>query len=203
MNSGATAERVYDALRQRIMSHAFRPGDRLDPAALAETLSSSVTPVRDALHLLTGEGLVITRTGDGFHLPAIDEPGLVDLYDWTAEVLGLALGAWPKGGTQLRSPAPADEHGDVAARTAKLFCQIASRSANVEHQQAIASLNARLHAVRTVEPHVLDGSGDELDAIEAGLIAGVARELRRLVVAYHRRRRRHAAEIVRAVYRVS
>lgn len=203
MNSGATAERVYDALRQRIMSHAFRPGDRLDPAALAETLSSSVTPVRDALHLLTGEGLVTTRTGDGFHLPAIDEPGLVDLYAWTAEVLGLALGAWPKGAIQMQPPAPPDEHDDVAARTAALFRQIASRSANVEHQQAIASLNARLHAVRTVEPHVLDGSGEELDAIEAGLVAGVTRELRRLVAVYHRRRRRHAAEIVRAVYRVS
>jgi DNA-binding FadR family transcriptional regulator len=203
MNSGATAERVYDTLRQRIMGHGFRPGARLDPAALAETLSSSVTPVRDALHLLTGEGLVTTRTGDGFHLPAIDEPGLVDLYAWTAEVLGLALGGWPRGGTRLPSPTPAGEHDDVAARTAMLFRQIASRSANVEHQQAIASLNARLHAVRTVEPHLLDGSSDELDAIEAGLSAGVARDLRRLVVAYHRRRRRHAAEIVRAVYRVA
>ena len=32
MNSGATAERVYDVLKRRIMDHAFKPGDRLDPA---------------------------------------------------------------------------------------------------------------------------------------------------------------------------
>lgn len=202
MNSGATAERVYDALRQRIMSHAFRPGARLDPAALAETLSSSVTPVRDALHLLTGEGLVTTRTGDGFHLPAIDEPGLIDLYAWTAEVLGLALRAWPKGETGDDPQERPGESEDIAARTAALFGQVACHSANVEHGQAISSLNARLHAVRTVEAHVLDGSSEELDAVEASLTAGDARELRGLVVAYHRRRRRHAAEIVRAVYRL-
>lgn len=203
MNSGATAERVYDTLRQRIMTHGFRPGARLDPTVLAETLSSSVTPVRDALHLLTGEGLVTTRTGDGFHLPAIDEPGLIDLYAWTAEVLGIALRAWPKGETGDGPRERPGESEDIAARTAALFCQIACRSANVEHGQAISSLNARLHAVRTVEPHVLDRSGEELDAIEASLTVGDARELRGLLVAYHRRRRRHAAEIVRAVYRVA
>ncbi|MGK4455738.1 GntR family transcriptional regulator, partial [Klebsiella pneumoniae] len=58
MNSGPTAERVHEALKRRIMGREFRPGDRLDPAVLAAPLSSSVTPVRDALHLLTGEGLV-------------------------------------------------------------------------------------------------------------------------------------------------
>ena len=185
------------------MTHGFRPGARLDPAVLAETLSSSVTPVRDALHLLTGEGLVTTRTGDGFHLPAIDEPGLIDLYSWTGEVLGIALRAWPKGEI---GDAPHDRYGereDVAARTAALFGRIAGRSANVEHGQAIASLNARLHAVRTVEPHVLDGSSEELDMIEAGLDLRDARALRGLLATYHRRRRRHAAEIVRAVYRIA
>src|SRR3546814_5703166 len=79
MNSGHTAERVYDAIKQRIMAHEFRPGDRLDPAVLAELLASSVTPVRHALHMLAGEGLVEARTSGGFHLPSIDEPGLEDL----------------------------------------------------------------------------------------------------------------------------
>ena len=74
MNSGATAERVHEVLKTRIMGREFRPGDRLDPAVLAAPLGASVTPVRDALHLLTGEGLVETRTSGGFHVPALDEP---------------------------------------------------------------------------------------------------------------------------------
>src|SRR3546814_2721046 len=97
MNSGHTAERVYDAIKQRIMAHEFRPGDRLDPAVLAELLASSVTPVRDALHMLAGEGLVEARTSGGFHLPSIDEPGLEDLYAWAGEVAALAIRAWPRG----------------------------------------------------------------------------------------------------------
>src|SRR3546814_20965129 len=91
MNAGLTSERVYEGLRQRILDREFRPGDRLDPSALAEVLNSSVTPVRDALHNLTGAGLVETRTSEGFHLPHIDEPGLQDLYAWHAEILSLAL----------------------------------------------------------------------------------------------------------------
>jgi DNA-binding GntR family transcriptional regulator len=48
-------------------------------ALLAEQLSASVTPVRDALNTLTGEGLV-EPPGGGFHLPPLDEPGLRDMF---------------------------------------------------------------------------------------------------------------------------
>src|SRR3546814_13888733 len=93
MNAGLTSERVYEGLRQRILDREFRPGDRLDPSALAEVLNSSVTPVRDALPNLTGAGLVDTRTSEGFHLPHTDEPVLQALYAWHAENLSLALPA--------------------------------------------------------------------------------------------------------------
>src|SRR3546814_20892343 len=83
-------ERVYDAIKQRIMAHEFRPGDRLDPAVLAELLASSVTPGRDALHMLAGEGLVEARTSGGFHLPSIDEPGPEDVSAWAGEENGRA-----------------------------------------------------------------------------------------------------------------
>src|SRR3546814_14778609 len=79
------------------MANELRPGDRLDPAVLAELLASSVTPVGDALHMLAGEGLVEARTSGGFHLPSIDEPGLEDLYAWAGEVAALAIRAWPRG----------------------------------------------------------------------------------------------------------
>ena len=72
--AGPTAERIYEALKAYILRGAFRPGARLDPAALAESLNSSVTPVRAGLNILVGEGLVETGTGEGFHLPLVDEP---------------------------------------------------------------------------------------------------------------------------------
>ncbi|MCR5871270.1 MULTISPECIES: GntR family transcriptional regulator [unclassified Sphingomonas] len=201
MNSGATAERVHEALKARIMGREFRPGDRLDPAILAVPLASSVTPVRDALHLLTGEDLVETRTGDGFHVPALDEPALKDLYDWSAELVALAIHAWPRPHAAIVFHPRAQDGHPIAERVAEAFLGIARRSPNGEHARAVDRLNARLHAVRTVEAHVLDNVDAELAAVTAAAEAGERNLLRRLNTAYHRRRRRAAAAIVRAVYR--
>jgi hypothetical protein len=202
MNSGATAERVHETLKRRIMGREFRPGDRLDPAVLAAPLASSVTPVRDALHLLTGEGLVETRTSGGFHIPALDEPALKDLYGWSAELLGLAIRTWPRAAAAGPMTEGGNADRSIAERTGDIFLAVARRSTNGEHARAIDRLNARLHAVRTVEPHVVDPAADELEEWISALAGGAREMLRRLNISYHRRRRRAAADIVRAVYRV-
>jgi DNA-binding GntR family transcriptional regulator len=199
MNSGPTAERVHEALKRRIMGREFRPGDRLDPAVLAGPLASSVTPVRDALHLLTGEGLVETRTSGGFHVPALDEPALKDLYDWSAELIALAIRGWPRPDAAIATTPGAQDDRPIAERAAETFLSIARRSINREHARAIDRLNARLHAVRIVEPHVLEQAGEELAVVTSAAAAGERDLLRRLNTSYHRRRRR--ADIVRAAYR--
>ncbi|TPG21789.1 GntR family transcriptional regulator [Sphingomonas koreensis] len=200
MNSGATAERVYDALKRRLMTHAFRPGHRLDPAALAVPLSSSVTPVRDALHMLVGETLVETHSGTGFYMPMLDEPLLEDLYAWSAELVALALRAWPRA-AGASSVSAEQGRPDIADRAGAVFYAIGQRSPNGEHARAIARLSTRLHAVRTVEPQVLEAIDEELGNLETALSGSDRDMLRRLSNAYHRRRQRAAAAIVRAVYR--
>ncbi|HEY9553146.1 GntR family transcriptional regulator [Allosphingosinicella sp.] len=206
MNAGLTSERVYEGLRQRILDREFRPGDRLDPSALAEVLNSSVTPVRDALHNLTGAGLVETRTSEGFHLPHIDEPGLQDLYAWNAEILSLALRSRraadePAGCRSKLDDLLAAAGGDAAAASAELFARIAERSSNIEHHRAVRSANDRLHAARLAESRVLAGIEEELADLCEAAGEGAAAKLRKLITAYHRRRRRAAAEIVRSLYR--
>lgn len=200
MNSGQTAERVYGAIKQRIAERAFRPGDRLDPAQLADALNTSVTPVRDALHILTGEGLIETRTGDGFRLPLIDAPALQDLYDWNEEVVGLAIRSW-SGPPRPRNGGPA--LANVAECAAELFSRAAEASRNIEHVRAVGGLNDRLHPVRFAELTVIDGAEEEVAELIALLAAGEAAALRRAVAAYHRRRRRAAAAVVRALYRAA
>lgn len=197
MNGGPMAERVYDTLRRRILENAFRPGERLDPAELADALASSVTPVRDALHRLVGEALVDTRAGGGFHRPLVDEPGLADLYRWNAELLLTAL-RHARNGIRLPRAAPAV---DPADRVQRLFTAIAAGSPNAELGRAIRSAGARLHAPRRVEPAVLGEVASEIDALEAAAGNDDAPALRRLIQAYHRRRSRSAAAIVRALYR--
>jgi DNA-binding GntR family transcriptional regulator len=200
MNSGPTAERVYQALKRLIMARRFLPGERLEPTALADLLSSSVTPVRDALHLLTGEGLVSTRTGEGFHLPALHELHLVDLYAWTSQVLILSIRSTSPRSSVKAIAEPAAER-IVAERTADLFAAIGSRSPNGEHGAVMKRLNERLHSVRLLEPQILGEVNSELDAMIAADAEADRPKLTRLVGAYHRRRRRHAAELVRAAYR--
>jgi DNA-binding GntR family transcriptional regulator len=203
VNAGPTAERVYETLKRAIMERGFRPGERLDPAVLADKLSASTTPVREALDRLVGEGLVETRTGSGFHLPALDEPGLKDMYAWSSELLALALRGWvPEGEAGASNPSESrDEESSVAERTSRLFSVIAARSSNREHALAVARLNARIHAVRATEPLALAPDSDELDMIEAAVNADDRAALRRLLVGYHRRRIRAAAAVVRALYR--
>ncbi len=199
MNAGATAERVYVALKMRITELGLRPGARLDVSELADELASSATPVREALHQLLGEGLVESRTGGGFFLPAWDEPGLRDCYAFCAELLRLALSRLDP--IRMR-PARLEIDGtDSANRVAALFEAIGKLSVNAEHASALERLGARLHSARVVEGQVLPDVDAEVTAFAAALEGGDARELRRRNAAYHHRRARAAAMIVRALYR--
>ncbi len=52
---------VYEHLRQAIVQGRFRPNERLVEVDVAEELSISRTPVREALQLLASDGLVTSR----------------------------------------------------------------------------------------------------------------------------------------------
>src|SRR3954470_11486966 len=91
MTPPGTFERVYAAIRQRLREGVYRPGRRLEPAALSDELNASVTPVRDALHRLTGERLVEAPKHEGFRVPMLTEATLRHLYAWHLDLLLLAI----------------------------------------------------------------------------------------------------------------
>lgn len=197
--AGPTAERIYEALKAYVLRGVFRPGARLDPAVLADQLNSSVTPVRAGLNMLTGEGLVETGTGEGFHIPLIDEPALKDRYAWNAEILAIAL---RKARTQPAARPQVEEAGSSAVRAAALFLGIGRWSPNQEHARTISLMNDRLHAARVAETGVLDGIDGELDEIAEATGRGDGTALRSMIARYHRRRARSAAAILRQLYRM-
>lgn len=49
---------AYAELRRRILSGALPPGSRLSQYELADSLSMSITPLREAVRRLSGEGLI-------------------------------------------------------------------------------------------------------------------------------------------------
>lgn len=63
--SGDVVERVADTLREQINSGALAPGARLSQADVARQLDVSRTPLREALHKLQAEGLVVTQANRG------------------------------------------------------------------------------------------------------------------------------------------
>lgn len=200
MSAGPTAERIYESLRHLIISHGFRPGDRLDAAYLAQRLTSSVTPVRDALNTLVGEGLVESRRAGGFFVPPLDEPALKDMYAWESQILRLALKdarLVKPGGTGSVSQLP------YADRIAEVFMSITKASPNPEHTKALGNLGARLHAVRTLEVDIIDGAGAELGHLEYALDLADRTALRKLLHLYHHRRTLAAARLVRAAYQAN
>src|SRR6185503_4923243 len=109
MTPPGTFERVYAAIRERLRDGLYRPGERLEPALLSDELNASVTPVRDALHRLTGERLVDAPRHEGFRSPMLTETTLRHLYAWHLDLLLLAV--------MRRGPSAADPGQSTADDT--------------------------------------------------------------------------------------
>lgn len=199
MNAGATTGRVYEAVRQMILTRGLRPGARLDPMVLADRLATSATPVREALNQLCGAGLVDARPGGGFHVPMIDAPALADLYRWNEDVIGIILRS--TGGRIAAGAREQEYAGDVAVATAALAERLARASGNEEHLRAMRDINARLHAIRLIEGNLIADTDQELARLAVAADHGDVAALRTGWRRYHRRRQRLAPEIVRALLR--
>lgn len=61
VSSGRLSARVYGHIKSRILAQSFEPGAVLQELTLAGDFGVSRTPVREALRLLTDEGLVVRR----------------------------------------------------------------------------------------------------------------------------------------------
>lgn len=195
MSPPGTFERVYAAIKEQLRKGAFRPGERLEPAALGEELNASVTPVRDALHRLTGERLVEAPRQEGFRAPLVTETMLRHLYAWHLDLLLLALARRqldPTADEMENRPAPADPMD----RRNSLFLRLAEASGNPEHLLALRALLERMEPYQRLEDELLDAVQAETDRIAQALLAGDRRALRKSLIAYHRRRARLVPELI-------
>jgi DNA-binding GntR family transcriptional regulator len=70
-------QRLYDAIRERILSGAYGPGFRIVIDSVAEEFGVSTLPVREAVRRLEAEGLVVYQPNAGARV-APAEPGLFE-----------------------------------------------------------------------------------------------------------------------------
>ncbi len=64
-------KKVYTALREHVLDGSFPPGERLVESRIAEQIKTSRTPVREALHLLEGEGLLESIPRAGYRVKSL------------------------------------------------------------------------------------------------------------------------------------
>lgn len=80
---------IYEKLRRSIIVGHREPGERLDLDALTKSYGTSVTPVRDALQMLSQEGLVSIKPRSGYFVTHITLKQLRDMLE-LREILEVA-----------------------------------------------------------------------------------------------------------------
>lgn len=78
---GTGARLVYERLREEILDLVLQPGEPVDEIGLAERLSMSRTPIREALVRLASEGLVTLLPNRSTVVSQIDFPNLHHFFD--------------------------------------------------------------------------------------------------------------------------
>ncbi|MDN5926346.1 MAG: GntR family transcriptional regulator [Hyphomicrobiales bacterium] len=79
-----------EALRSGILAGDFKPGERMLEVNLSERLGVSRTPIREALKLLAGEGLLDHTPNRGYYVREYSTEDIVQAYEIRAALEGLA-----------------------------------------------------------------------------------------------------------------
>lgn len=183
MSPSHVLEPTYLRLKQLLTQGHWPIGYRLEAVRLADDLGVSMTPVRDCLNRLVGERLVDLRPGEGFRVARLNERALRDLFEFNAALLIFAIHVTAKS---ARHPAETSEAQDHAGQVAILFSAMAEGANNGALSASVSSLNDRLHPVRRLDPALVPGCVEEIEAMAKAFRDGVnADHLRHHVAQYH------------------
>jgi DNA-binding GntR family transcriptional regulator len=107
--TGQKADEVYHNLRRAILEGRYLPAQHLVEQAIADSLKTSKTPVREALARLREDGLVESFKFRGYFIKTLSADDLEEIY----ELRELYEGAC------VRAAAESDGHDEVALRLAE------------------------------------------------------------------------------------
>jgi DNA-binding GntR family transcriptional regulator len=84
------ARNIAEQLKELIYAGEFKPGDRLNEAALAVRMGTSRGPIREAIRILTGTGLVTPVVNRGVFVRQVSIHEMLEIADLRALVFGFA-----------------------------------------------------------------------------------------------------------------
>ena len=173
------------------MTGTLPQGFRLEAARLADDFGVSMTPVRDCLNQLAGEGLVDFTAGDGFRVPSITEHDYRDMLD----VNELLLVKAAEASRRTLTATDVSIHTDHATRIASAFQKLAEGSGNRCAARVIDRISQRLYQLRMFEAEILPSADRQVERIEESL-QGSARQRRTALSNYHNSCRENAIHLI-------
>lgn len=156
------AEKICHRLRQEILSGVLLPGQRLDERLLAERLQVSRTPLRQAIDLLVGDGLIHREAYQGNFVRSFDAKQVTELYmvRSTLEQLAVTLAvdrmtdseidSLRKLADECQRAADAGDSSALSAADQKFHAAIIEGSESQVLIDLLARLRNQIHAVRSL-----------------------------------------------------
>jgi len=146
----STVEKVLAYIRRRIINGEFPPGSKIEPRRIAESCSTSLVPVREALRVLQTDGLVTVFHNRGTWVARLSLTDLRDLYSVRIQLEG----------ESVRMARDVDDH--TIARLRKILRRANQVSADGD-KDALHRLNKQFH----YEIYQLCGSAWRLRLIDS------------------------------------
>jgi len=157
-----SAGHVYSELKHTVLNYRFAPGRALHLSELAGRLKVSSTPVREALHRLEGEHLLVFVPNKGFFCKvlSIDEMRELSVLRYVLVQYPVAAALDGMKGDPFRAyldqlDAGFEQTGDPVGSQSDfvedLFAKIASLARNQTLAHLVTNLNDRTHYVRTLD----------------------------------------------------
>lgn len=128
-------QRAYEKIRKSIFSGMFAPGFHLREEELARFCRASRTPVRQAIRMLAGEGLVTIGANKRCYVSNVDETHAEEIFDLLAFLEGYSAGL----AAERISKAQLAELRDIVAAQRRL---VESRP---DDDRAFLELNSLFH----------------------------------------------------------
>lgn len=90
-----SSDRVLYTILEEMLEGRYKPGDRVNARQLAEKLDVSIVPVREAIHVLAGEGVVELQPNKGAKIRSMDRREVANWWEILGTIgkLGIKLAA--------------------------------------------------------------------------------------------------------------
>jgi DNA-binding GntR family transcriptional regulator len=183
------SERLRESIEEEIATGKLLPGSHLDEVELATRFGVSRTPIREALNLLLGEGLVESRPRRGAVVAQITPHRLIEMFEVMAELEAMCarlaarraseadLAALDAAHEECRTAAAAHDTDAYFYANERFHFAIYGASHNGFLFEQASSLQRKLRPYRRLQlrvRHRLQRSFEEHQAILDALHAGQA-----------------------------